>query len=331
MRSDVKSSLTIVMYHYVRDLKRSPYPRIKGLDLGLFVEQLDYIQRHYTVVDPMEVIAAAKDGGKGLPSDALLLTFDDGYIDHYTNVFPILMDRGLSGMFFPTVQTTVEERLLDLNKVHFILASVDDPSALVPLLYEMLDEFRDRYDLESNDAYFSQLAKPTRWDPAEVFFIKQMLQHALPEDLRHIIAHRLFERFVTTDEAAFARDLYASGDQLRVMIRDGMYIGSHSATHPWMNSLTREEQAREIDDSLDLLARLGAPTEDWVMCYPFGIYDDRLLETLRDRKCAIGLTTVPDIADFGVHDPLLLPRLDTNDLPKSATAEPEEWTRKVGA
>lgn len=34
--------LRIAMYHYVRDLKYSRYPEIKGLDYKLFKEQIDF-------------------------------------------------------------------------------------------------------------------------------------------------------------------------------------------------------------------------------------------------------------------------------------------------
>ena len=37
-----ETKLTIIMYHYIRDLKKSQYPRIKGLDIHLFKEQLEY-------------------------------------------------------------------------------------------------------------------------------------------------------------------------------------------------------------------------------------------------------------------------------------------------
>ena len=40
------SHVTIVMYHYVRDLKRSKYPAIKSLDLALFKEQIKYIKKY---------------------------------------------------------------------------------------------------------------------------------------------------------------------------------------------------------------------------------------------------------------------------------------------
>jgi hypothetical protein len=42
----MSSSLTIVMYHFVRDLARSRYPAIKALTVDAFRGQLDYLARH---------------------------------------------------------------------------------------------------------------------------------------------------------------------------------------------------------------------------------------------------------------------------------------------
>lgn len=36
--------LTVVMYHYVRDLQNSRYPQIKGCDVRLFKEQIKFLQ-----------------------------------------------------------------------------------------------------------------------------------------------------------------------------------------------------------------------------------------------------------------------------------------------
>jgi hypothetical protein len=82
-----------------------------------------------------------------------------------------------------------------------------------------------------------------------------------------------------------------------------------------MDRLAPASQATEVDASLDFLRDLGAPTSDWVMCYPFGAYNDTLLRLLRDRGCAIGLTTKVAVAQLGIDDPLALPRLDTTNLP----------------
>ena len=327
----MQSPLSIVMYHYVRDLEHSRYPGIKGLPLDLFVEQLDYLQRHYVVTRPEDVIAAAKSNGDSLPRNAIVLTFDDGYRDHYDNVFPVLFERGLSAMFFPPVKAVANHQLLDVNKIHFILASVEDPARLLPDLFETLDEHRAQYGLESNEAYYQRLAVANRFDPPEVIFIKRLLQHELPEHPRNAITQHLFERFVGVAEATLAQELYVSEEQLKVMIGCGMYVGSHGADHLWLDRVDPEQQARDVDESLAFLARLGAPVDDWVMSYPYGAYNDTLLDILRARKCAMGLTTEVAIADLGTHDPLLLPRLDTNDLPKSRTAEPNEWFQKIAA
>ena len=322
-------TLTIVMYHYVRDLKKSRYPEIKGLDVELFKEQIAHIQKHYVVVHPNDVIAAATGKKSSLPANAALLTFDDGYADHFTYVLPILMEHKLSGMFFPVVKTITERKVLDINKVHFALASLKNTSEAINIINQTIDEHRDAFDLDSNEEYYRQHAVETRFDTADIQFIKRLTQFALPPEVREVAAHRLFENFVTVDETAFAEELYLRPDQLKAMLSCGMYVGSHSTTHPWLNKVSREKQEEEIDHSLSMLKMIGAATDNWVMCYPSGAYDDSTLDILRSRNCAIGLTTRPDIANFQDDDPLQLPRLDTNDLPKNAVAPPNEWTQKV--
>lgn len=144
-----------------------------------------------------------------------------------------------------------------------------------------------------------------------------MLQVALPEPIRAEIAGRMFRKFVTVDELALARELYMDMGQLRMMQRCGMYIGSHGVTHRWLNSIPPETQREEIEGCLTFLRELGSPVDDyWVMCYPYGVSDESLRAILAERGCSLGLTTEVGVADLQTCNPLLLPRLDTNDLPK---------------
>ena len=95
--------LTIINYHYVRDLSRTRYPQIKGLPTQRFEGQLDYITKHYTVCSVGQVVSALK-GEDQLPPYPCLLTFDDGLVDHYVTVFPRLEERGIIGSFFQRTQ-----------------------------------------------------------------------------------------------------------------------------------------------------------------------------------------------------------------------------------
>ena len=232
----MKNQCTIVMYHYVRELPYTRYPQIKGLLASQFKEQLTYIERYYHFITVEDCINAIYFDGD-LPSNAILLTFDDGYIDHFKTVFPILESKGIQGCFFPLPKTILEYGVLDVNKIHFILASALKIHDLLQALYGCLDKYRSEYSLESNDYYFSKLAKAGR-DTKEVGFVKSMLQSELEQTLRSLILDELFRKYVSNDEEAFSRELYMSIDQLQCMNRNGMYIGSHAYNHYFLNTLT---------------------------------------------------------------------------------------------
>ncbi len=320
--------VTIVMYHYVRDLMNSRYPEIKGLDVELFQEQIRYIKQHYNVISGPDLVDAVLDDAE-LPPRPLLLTFDDGYMDHFTSVFPTLDREGLPGCFFPPAKCVLEGAVLDVNKIHFVLASAPDKAALVAAIRERIDSSRERYDLESSDDYWEALGTPGRYDSADVMFCKRTLQHALPLELRSAVTDELFRKYVTSDEVAFSHELYMNPDQIRVLQHHGMYIGPHGYDHFWLDKLTPAAQEREVDRSLDLMRLVGAAESRWIMCFPYGAYNDSLLSILRDKECAVGLTTRIGIANLDQESPLTLSRLDTNDLPTTANAEPNAWTTQV--
>jgi len=328
MQKNTKRHVSIIVYHYVREIKKSRYPEIKGLSFDLFRQQIKYIQRFYEIIRMEDLISSIKHG-HSLPKNALLLTFDDGYMDHFEYVFPVLDKLGVQGSFFPPAKAILEHTVLDVNKIHFILATAPDRASLVENIFKTLDEFREKYSLKDNKYYFSKLAKDSRYDPGEVVFIKRILQRELPEKLRAEMVNRLFRKFVTKDETAFSDELYMNVDQIKHIKAQGMYIGSHGYDHYWLDTLKKEKQEKEIDLSLKFLSTLGCDLTDWVMCYPYGAYNDSLISILKDRGCALGLGIKEEIANLDRDDPLSLPRLDTNSLPRDAKAKPNEWTLRV--
>jgi peptidoglycan/xylan/chitin deacetylase (PgdA/CDA1 family) len=100
---DVRTAhVPILMYHYL-SVPPPDADRVR-LDLSvtpdLFAAHLDAIQQAgytpislYTLLDHLT-------HGVPLPEKPMVLTFDDGYRDNYTNAFPLLRDRGLTATFF---------------------------------------------------------------------------------------------------------------------------------------------------------------------------------------------------------------------------------------
>jgi peptidoglycan/xylan/chitin deacetylase (PgdA/CDA1 family) len=307
--------LTIVMYHYVRDLKHSRFPAIKGLSLDRFRRQLDYIQSHYTPITVEQLLEAKESGKEDLPPNPVLLTFDDGYSDHFLNVFPLLDSRGIQGCFFPPAQAILEHKVLDVNKIQFVLATISDPQSLHDQVFSIMEEFRSDHELKSREEYLLAVSGEHRYDTHVVHMLKRLLQHLLPEPVRKEIVRRLFFQYVTADEVTFAYELYMSVDQISCLRRHGMHIGSHGYSHAWLNHISPEAQAMEVDRSLVFLQNCGVPNDNWTMCYPYGGFNESLLRILRQRNCQLGFTVEPRDADLRVDDRLLLPRIDTNDLP----------------
>ena len=321
--------VTIVAYHFVRELPYTRYPAIKGLLTSEFKEQLAYLKKYYTFVTIGDCLRSLSDESD-LPLNACLLTFDDGYIDHFTTVFPILEENRIRGCFFPPAKAILTHEVLGVNKIHFILASASkDINQLISDIYACLDKYRSAYQLESNSHYYSRLAVKSRFDPAEISFVKRLLQMELEENVRKLITDELFQKYVTRDEKSFSRELYMDLDQIKCMSRNGMYIGSHGFDHLWLNKLAPERQRAEIDGSLEFLGLVNAPTRNWVMCYPYGAYNDYLIEILREKGCSLAFTTKIDITDISRENAYTLERLDTNDFPKLSDAEANSWTKKV--
>jgi peptidoglycan/xylan/chitin deacetylase (PgdA/CDA1 family) len=317
---------TIVMYHYVRPLGGS---RIKGLDTALFDGQLDYLQRHYNMI-ATEQLLDAMDGGPPLPPRSALLSFDDGMIDHYAHAFPRLKARGLTGAFFPPATAVLDRVMLDVHKVHHILASSADIEELASFIDRTCEARQSEYGLESVAQYRALHAAPTRYDPAMVVYVKRMLQHALPEALRIELAANLFARYVSSDERAFADNFYVSVPQLREMHAGGMHIGSHGDKHYWLSRLDEAGQRSEVGNSLRLLQAVGCDKSRYTICYPYGDYDARTVEIARAEGFRAGFTTEVGLAQVSDAGRFALARLDTNDLPKRDAADPADWTLRAG-
>lgn len=101
----------ILMYHYISE----PPPGSDALRRDLSVSP-DLFRAHlitlreqgYTSITLSQLLYAMQQGTP-LPERPIVLTFDDGYRDHYTHAYPILREEGFVGTFF-VFTDPVEER-----------------------------------------------------------------------------------------------------------------------------------------------------------------------------------------------------------------------------
>lgn len=92
----------ILMYHYVSPLPPQSDNIRTGLTISpdIFRAHIEFLESEgYETVSLYE-INNALEYGTPLPEKPIVLTFDDGYTDHYQYVFPVLKEYGYIGTFF---------------------------------------------------------------------------------------------------------------------------------------------------------------------------------------------------------------------------------------
>jgi len=92
-KNDTK--IVVLNYHKIDEMNisLSVYPKD-------FDEQMAYLKEEgYTTINPAQMIDNLENGAP-LPEKPVIITFDDGYLDNYTNAYPILKKYGFTATIF---------------------------------------------------------------------------------------------------------------------------------------------------------------------------------------------------------------------------------------
>jgi peptidoglycan/xylan/chitin deacetylase (PgdA/CDA1 family) len=288
------ADLATVMWHYVRDATAEPRVGASFVDDAVFDAQLDRIWRRRTVVGWHEV-ADALAGGRPLPSDAVLLTFDDGLVDHHRTVLPRLADRGWPAVFFVTARRS-GDRLSVGHRIHVLL--VDRSPA------ELRDAIVDRLGSVDREAFGAAERRGRAAGMAPLDVLKRTLQRDLAGVAGPILSALIDERFGSEPDIADA--LHLSADQLADLRGSGMAIGGHGRRHVWFDWEPADGIRAEIADSASFLA--GDP-KPWVFAYPFGAGHPAATTGLEAAGFAAAFHAAPRMAT----GPFDLGRVDAED------------------
>lgn len=97
--------LPTLMYHHIQTKDAATAAKQTGLSVftDIFQTQMQYLKSKGYNTATMNDLINFFDNGTPVPSKSVLLTFDDGYEDFYTDAYPILSSLGMHAtMFIPT-------------------------------------------------------------------------------------------------------------------------------------------------------------------------------------------------------------------------------------
>jgi peptidoglycan/xylan/chitin deacetylase (PgdA/CDA1 family) len=254
-----------------------------------FAQHVAHLARHHRVVSVDQVIAALR-GGPPLPARSVLLTFDDGYRGFAGVAWPVLRARGLpAALFVPTAYPDSRRPAFWWDRLERGLGRtqrscpLETPIGRLPLATSR-ERLRAGHRLK---AWFKELA------PGEVQREADALALAIGAETS--TAHEVL-----------------GWDELRVLAAEGVAIGAHSRTHARLDRLAPEELREEVLGSLADLAR-EIPRAPRVFAYPYGCYDEHVVEVLRAAGAELAFTTRLGTNDLWRCDPLCLKRLNVGE------------------
>lgn len=295
-----KNRLVVLTYHRVLPGNREDY-RVyppNSIFSSEFEQQISYISRYYHVLSGEE-LRTCMESGVPIPPHSILLTFDDGYENNYTTALPILRNYGAPAIFFLTTGLIGGQDTL--------------------LWFDRMDAILSINSLETVVGWCASRGLPV--DATDKRSLRNWIKKLSRSDREEVIddLEQEFERDVD-----IVCDRRISGllcwEQVCEMVKQGMTIGSHTASHQILASSSAQEVDAELRTSRELIQQQTGQT-CWAFSYPNGeVHDFRPADKIAVRSAgyscafsqieklvpvcrdfyALPRVTIPDFCDFNV-------------------------------
>ncbi len=299
-----------IMYHYVRK-ENNNLPHFVYLHVDDFEKQIDYLISKYTILSQKEFDECLKSSS--IIKDAIVLTFDDGFSDHFEYVYPVLKKRNLWGIFYIPTKPYQSKKLLDVHRIHYLLGKLGGKQVLDVLTTIIVDtDFikhskatyeGSTYIKQNNDSYTSQ--------------VKRIINYYIKPNKRTEVLEKLLQYF-KVNEAEICKKFYLTKHQINEMIDGGMSIANHGHSHTLFSNLNKLEQRNEIDKSNMILTKLTNGRDYKSFCYPYGgkqSYNENTLEYLKKKNFLFAFSVESrDINSDDMRMLYELPRYDCNEF-----------------
>jgi peptidoglycan/xylan/chitin deacetylase (PgdA/CDA1 family) len=267
----IKRDVIGVFYHAVSDQVMPHvcylYPVVPVSD---FREAMVTLKNNYTFVS-YDTLQACYDQGIPLPSNALHLSFDDGFSECFTVVRPILLEMEIPCTFFITIDWLDNQMLYFRHQI----------SLCVHHAKRLPDHDQVSFFQAANrqfDVDLPDMAGFTRW----------ITGFRAPQN--PVIAEVC--RLLDIDIPAYLRkhQPYLSTAQVEKLHADGFTIGAHGFTHRKLGFVSREDLEMEIAGSCQAIQKI---TRQAVVPFSFpqsaANVDRVLLADILERNHQVGL------------------------------------------
>ena len=248
-----------IMYHYVRPVSKE-YPNLNTLDIEIFKRQLDYFEKEYGFLSKRDYQDAVR---RGKNPKGVVLTFDDGFKDHFKYVLPELIKRELWGIFYVSTGVYQSNELLGVHRIHYLKGKYGSRLILQEALKNINDGMLDHNTIDD----FDKDIYATENYQEDEKKLRRLLNFYVSYKHRDSVLNKLMIKFF--DEAKLFSEVYLSINEIKELVLAGNIVGAHTVSHKVLSRLPYLEQLDEIKKSFDFIDSIVS--QDYKsFCYPYG-------------------------------------------------------------
>ncbi len=283
----------ILMYHRIIEYDRD----IWGLAVtpANFAEQLQVLQKSFTVMTLSDLALAQAQGET--PDRAVVITFDDGYIDNLVNAKPILTKYNMPATIFITTGYIGKQQEFWWDDLERLLLT---PGRLPATLTLKLDEKLHTWDLSNCLDYIladyqgDRTRRAWEGEPGSRLAIYQAIWEflqPLPNEQQQDLLQQIIEQVSGKKDYRPANRPMTATELLELTDNGLIEIGAHTINHPALSAHSQEVQTTEINTSKKTLeAILNRSVNNFA--YPFGDYNQITAQVVKNTGFACACSTV---------------------------------------
>jgi len=307
------SQSIVLMYHRIAD------PAVDTWELSVsaanFEEQLQVLKKSGLVIpmsDLIEQIYLKKD-----LRQAIVLTFDDGYIDNYLCAKPLLEKYEMPATFFVSTQHIGKKKEFWWDELEKILMLSPNLPANLSISVRGVCY---RYDLNGETILTDEIrVKHKNWNYHQaapthrtriylgIWKLLSPLSYSAQQEVLEVLKTSVGIEYPPREEFCSM-----SVEQLKELASVDLFtIGGHTVTHPSLANWSKEIQAQEITANKEYLRVLTGNNLN-TFAYPSGSFDNATIEVLKQQGYLAAFTTHQQSVDKDI-DPLTLGRFQVNN------------------
>lgn len=287
----------VLMYHRIINYDTDPW------DLAVspenFEEQLQVL-KNYNVV-PISTLESWLTKENQIPKKTVAITFDDGYIDNYTNAKPLLESYQMPAVFFIATEAIEKQQEYWWDALERICLQTN------PLPEQLILDHPEEisWKIKSADqAEFDSL------DPLTLYFRLCELVRKMPSKAQEVfIASLKTWASNTEDRADF---LTMQKKELLDLNSNPLFtLGAHTVTHPFLPNFSYDYQKNELTESVKFLEDLIKDKVKY-LAYPHGGNNELTLDILSKLDLKLAFTTY-QACFYGHSHPHTIPRFQVKN------------------